>query len=668
MKHPRLPYIRFFLISTIVAIICFAKAANAKLFPLSDKLKAEVADCGEKVQNAIDNRKFAKDLAKKCPLSSKLIQWLRYTSDKRDVTFSEIITFLKNNPSWPSREQMQQRAEEALPKDFKDSSKNERKVALAWFKKKAPLTGHGWAYYGYLLKKPGAKLHKDIKKAWEEETFSPEGQAAFLKAFKHELTPKDHYTRCGRLLLKDKLDQVRTLLPELKDEQRKLIKVRLKLAEEHVKDLAHILERITPSQKKKTSILYEKIRWNVAHKNDDAAVALFSAFPSARLPRYRDALWKYRNLLTRRLLEAKRYHEAYKVVRPHGLTNGENFASGEWLAGWIALHFLKDPRTARTHFELLYTNVSSPLSKSRAAFWIGEAETALKQTAEAKLWYMQAANYPTTFYGQLATSRLHAKPKKLNFSPPVKTPETLKHFKGRIEVKVIQLLYAINRPGTMDRFLFELAQEVTDRSEAELLTEFAATYRSTNIGVWVAVKSTKKHVPLVSATYPTIKRPHLKESLAPLVHAIIRQESRFGPKEVSNKGAQGMMQLLPTTAHDVEKKFHIHSGSLFNPEHNVLVGSKYLEKLLKHYSGNIILASAAYNSGPTPVDRWIKEVGDPRDSNVDPIHWIESIEYGETRNYVQRIIEAYIVYRQRLGQEPLDLLKVLRGQLSEEDS
>ena len=88
----------------------------------------------------------------------------------------------------------------------------------------------------------------------------------FLKTFKKELTEKNHFKRCERLLLKDQLDQVRTLLPELSDEQREIINVRIKLAEEHVEDLDNILEKIPAAKKKKPSIIYEKNLLNLYTK------------------------------------------------------------------------------------------------------------------------------------------------------------------------------------------------------------------------------------------------------------------------------------------------------------------------------------------------------------------------------------------------------------------
>ncbi|MGH7187352.1 MAG: lytic transglycosylase domain-containing protein, partial [Pseudomonadota bacterium] len=86
-----------------------------------------------------------------------------------------------------------------------------------------------------------------------------------------------------------------------------------------------------------------------------------------------------------------------------------------------------------------------------------------------------------------------------------------------------------------------------------------------------------------------------------------------------------------------------------DPAYNMKLGRAYLTDLTKRYGGSYILALAAYNAGPSRANSWIRAFGDPHDPDVDPIDWIESIPFDETRNYVQRILEGLVIYRQQLG-------------------
>jgi soluble lytic murein transglycosylase len=112
------------------------------------------------------------------------------------------------------------------------------------------------------------------------------------------------------------------------------------------------------------------------------------------------------------------------------------------------------------------------------------------------------------------------------------------------------------------------------------------------------------------------------------------------------------MQLMPATAKRAAAslKLGYRPGDLTaKPQYNMQLGMATISDYLDQWGGSYVLAIAAYNAGSTNVRKWVETFGDPRDPGVDAVDWIESIPFGETRNYVQRVIENINVYRNRLS-------------------
>lgn len=135
-----------------------------------------------------------------------------------------------------------------------------------------------------------------------------------------------------------------------------------------------------------------------------------------------------------------------------------------------------------------------------------------------------------------------------------------------------------------------------------------------------------------------------------LIHAIILQESKYQEDAQSGRGALGLMQLMPDTAHWIGEQLDMEDltdDHLSHPETNIRLGSWYIGYLLKEYHGNEILALAAYNAGHGHVDQWMEDKGWGYDFN-DP----SAIPFPETRNYVEHVLDYERKYEELYGNYP----------------
>ena len=136
--------------------------------------------------------------------------------------------------------------------------------------------------------------------------------------------------------------------------------------------------------------------------------------------------------------------------------------------------------------------------------------------------------------------------------------------------------------------------------------------------------------------------------------AVVRQESAFIQDARSSAGALGLMQLMPRTARQVAKRLHGRSlrslsSLLLDPKLNIQLGSAYLRQVFDRLDQHPVLATAAYNAGPTRVKRWLPERDMPADL------WVETVPFRETRSYLRRVLSYTVIYEQQLGEKPTKL-------------
>jgi len=323
------------------------------------------------------------------------------------------------------------------------------------------------------------------------------------------------------------------------------------------------------------------------------------------------------------------------------------------LAGWIALEYIKDPKSADTHFVRLWEGVNYPVSKSRAAYWAGRAREAMTDTPGATAWYARAAEYDTTFYGQLAARKL-SKPAIRGFGndSPIAQAD-IKAFQQSAVARLAVALTHTKHENTARIFMLQAAEVLNTEGALGVLGSINLKTNEPNFAVQVAKIAIRKGFKVPQYAYPVVplaQGPNAPEKALSL--SIARQESQMNPKAKSPAGALGLMQVMPATAKGVARRIGVeYNLGLLGRDifYNTTIGQAYLAGLVDRWDGSYVLTIASYNAGPGNVSKWIERFGDPRTPGVDEINWIESIPFNETRNYVQRVLEGMEVYRNRLG-------------------
>ncbi|MBI1244193.1 MAG: transglycosylase SLT domain-containing protein [Alphaproteobacteria bacterium] len=581
------------------------------------------------------------------PVANKLFRWLELQLPRSGVAFEDIVQFVDQNPDWPSLDTISRRAEEALL----DRPSNDTLV-LAWFGTRSPLTPDGAMRYAEALANAGERAHADqvIRDHWVSGTFNDVQHKRWLEHYRKLFTPELNWAKLDKLLWEGKTAEVRRVLPLVSPERRLLADARMRI---HAGANAEAQNRRVPeSLRGDSGLLFERARaWRRA--NREASVReIFRNLP--RNIARPEMWWPERGALARRSLAAGDAAEAYRLVNAHQMapTAGAPYLEAEFLAGWIALRRTNQSKAALEHFRHVFETARYPVSRARGAYWAARAFDAMSDADKAREWYVRAAEFHTTYYGQLANARLSGDARQPWPSPIVPTAEERRAFDRSEPVRAARVLVETReKPERARPFLVRLANVARTPAQHALVSEFAHQLGRNDLAVIVSKRSAQvAGVQLHDLGWPTMPLTGDRPEKA-LTYAIIRQESQFEPEAVSRAGARGLMQLMPATARAVAKGENI-SGHyierLFEPTYNLRVGRTYLATLVDDFGGSYVLAVAAYNAGPSRAREWMRTYGDPRSPEVDVVDWIEMIPFEETRSYVQRVMENLHVYRRNL--------------------
>ncbi|MFO1241805.1 MAG: lytic transglycosylase domain-containing protein [Rickettsiales bacterium] len=562
--------------------------------------------------------------------------WYYLKSSDVIPEFALYEDFLARHRGWPEEEKLITRAEIALLNSIAPQG-----IRLDWFKRYPPRTARGKFY---VLLNSGQMSAQMLRPLWIEGDFKDDEENFILRNYGGLLDISTHIQRVDRLLWEGQVSAAQRLLGRLPDANRRVAEARIGLIRK-APNIEGLLRKVPASHARDPGLLYERAKWRFNKKLYDGVSELLLQAPAN--PPYPAKWWPMRSYMIREMQQENRYDLAYTLAKNHGQVSKIERSEALWMLGWTAFAYKNDLETARSAFSEMYKLVEYPVSKSRAAYWRGRTAKAGGDSVAAANWFRKAARYPTTFYGQLAQEEL---------SPghPLALPAFVRAQPGsgdtvlaRSEIaRAAQRLVAYGGDDLALPLFLHVARQASTPADAAAVADLGLRMGRKDFAVRAAKEALNRNIYLAEL-YPLGLPQGQIFGDKLLVLSIMRQESMFNPRAQSSANAIGLMQMLPSTAKREAKKLGLGftPSRLYEPTYNAQVGSFHLQELVSNFGGSYAMAAAGYNAGPGKPSEWRYRFGDPRRSPYDAIQWTESIPYGETRNYVQRIMENYQVYR-----------------------
>ena len=355
----------------------------------------------------------------------------------------------------------------------------------------------------------------------------------------------------------------------------------------------------------------------------------------------------------------------YELAKKWGFVASDaNSEYGLWSMGLLYFKEQKYAESQKYFSKILNLTQINNARKTEAAFWAGRSASIIGNNSVAKKYWKIAAAYPMSFYGALASTMLGDVPAYEFFDQECDDADIEELRQNKYGQKALALIQV----GRKDRAEHYLKYLVTSKSSDKMLhavNAVSSMYGLPSVSILVSGVMRDRGVLeinddiIYSAQYPLPDwEPMGGWSIdRALLLAITKQESGFKPNAKSGAGANGLMQIMPSTAKRVARKNDVKMSDIdmSNPEHNMFLGQQYIVDLLSHQmiKNNIIKMLIAYNAGMGNLVKFEKTF-----STSDPLLYVESFPAYETRMYIKRVMSNLWLYRARLNQ-PLTALKEL---------
>ena len=595
------------------------------------------------------------------PVALKLLDWVRLRYGYGEPT--EYRAFLKANPLWPERTLLTQRMEEQLFTQGGSAGSIKQ-----FFKGAEPETGLGLAALAsaYLAEGNKDEARKLAAKAWRAYSLPSTLETGFLQRFSDLLTQKDHKWRFDWLTTddvrwadnrQDRAAFAKRVIPLLSEPERAKAIARLAVFNKAAN--AKALMAALPADPDDTGLAYHRAQiLRKAGKTEEAAKIIMAFKPDPEKIPQIDEWWAERRQLAYSALKDNKYPLAYQLTKDAGPLSVNPLKEQTFMAGWIAFRYLNKPELAVRHFEAMAKAADGPLSRAKAAYWLGRVAEARKDTAGARAYYQAAAKEVDTFHGLLAMKKLDPGRTRIDITPPRQpSADQIARFNNLDAVKAVVLARKAGLSRNYTRgFLTSLRIGLPTEEEAGMIAHLAEAIGDTQMSLRIAKSAIARGQNLITYGYPV----HTFPAYAPLrtppelpfLLGIARQETEFDTTTVSGAGAKGLLQVMTVTAKHVCRDYKIKCDIprlLKDPSYNAMIASAYIGDRMDEFDGSYVLGLAGYNAGPGRAREWVREFGDPRSAGVDPVDWIERIPITETREYVTKVLSNIQIYRARIG-------------------
>ncbi|WP_244490874.1 lytic transglycosylase domain-containing protein [Aureimonas frigidaquae] len=581
-------------------------------------------------------------------LDHKILTWAIALKGGPAVPATEIAAAMQELAGWPGMQTLRENSERALYRENRPA-----RDILAAFGNSAPQTPQGTMALAKALIESGqaGRARGLITQLWRTEQMDRGTEQQVMTTFGTLLTKDDHKARMDMLLYAGRVNDAQRFAGLANSET--LFRARAASIRGDANADA-LLAAVPRSQHSDPSYMFT-LAENLRKKNrvTEAAKIMMSAPRDPAQLVDPDAWWNEQRIISRMLLEQGNRREAYQLAARHSAQGTVARVEADFHAGWYALRALGDPATASRHFAKVAEVSTRPLTQSRAYYWMGRAAEA-GGPGNARQYYQRAARFGATYYGQLAAAKLGARPGEISYPRPSNADR--QRFQNRDAVRALVRMHQIGSDWRAAQLYRSLADELDNPGELALLANLAEQRGDHAMSLDVGKRAYARGIDAPALAFPVGVIPdsaRISAAGKALAYAIARQESAFNPGAKSPVGALGLLQLMPATAKTLARETGVaysEARLLNDVSYNAQLGSRYLGQQIDAFNGSYVLTFAAYNAGPRRAREWIQRFGDPRGQSVDEVvDWVEMIPFTETRNYVQRVMENYQVYKMRLG-------------------